>query len=255
MLALEIDHLTTAFGALRAVDDVSLAVAAGSITGLIGPNGAGKSTLFNSVVGAAVPLTGSIRLHGERIDALTPERVFRLGLAHTFQIPRPFAEMTVLENLMLATPGQAGERFWSALLRPAGVRRQERAIMRRAFEILDFTTLAAVAGSAAGRLSGGQQKLLELARILMGEPRLILLDEPAAGVNPALTQVLIEKIRELNARGMTFFVIEHDMDFVMGHCDPIIAMAGGKVIFEGSSREAVNDPGLRDAYLGELPHV
>lgn len=251
---LEIDGVTTAFGDFKAVDDASLSVRAGSITGLIGPNGAGKSTLFNTIAGDLKPNAGSIRFRGERIDHLPPDGIFSAGLARTFQIPRPFPEMTVLENLMLAAPGQAGEAFWAPVIAPGRVREQEQQIAERAHEVLTFTTLDRVAGEAAGRLSGGQQKLLELARVLMGAPAMILLDEPAAGVNPSLTQILIDKIRQLNDHGHTFLIIEHDMDFVMQHCDPIIGMAGGKVIFEGDSKAAVEDPALLDAYLGDLPH-
>ncbi len=251
---LDVDGVTTAFGAFKAVDGVSLSVEAGSITGLIGPNGAGKSTLFNTIVGDLDAQAGSIRFRGERIDHLPSDGVYAKGLARTFQIPRPFPEMTVLENLMLAAPGQAGEAFWAPILAPRAVRRQEEQIVERAHEVLAFTTLDRVALEAAGRLSGGQQKLLELARVLMGDPAMILLDEPAAGVNPSLTQVLIDKIRELNERGHTFLIIEHDMDFVMQHCDPIIGMAAGRVIFTGDSKAAVRDPALLDAYLGDMPH-
>ncbi len=247
---IEVRDLTTKFGELRAVDGVSLEVRAGTITGLIGPNGAGKTTLFQSIVGVTQPDRGEIRLRGERIDRLAPDAVFHRGLAHTFQIPRPFPEMSVLENLMLAPPAQSGESFYAALLAPAKVAREEAAIRDQALEILAFTTLDGAAELPAGKLSGGQMKLLELARVLMGKPRIILLDEPTAGVNPSLTAVLAEKIRELNRRGLTFFVIEHDMEFVMRNCDPIIGMAGGKVIFEGDATAARSDPLLLDAYLG-----
>ncbi len=248
---IEIRDLTTAFGDLRAVDDVSMRVGEGTVTGLIGPNGAGKTTLFHSIVGVARPQRGEIRFAGERIDRLTPDATFRRGLAHTFQIPRPFPQMSVLENLMLAPSGQAGESFIAALLQPRRVAREEAAIRDRALELLEFTTLAALAGVPAGELSGGQMKLLELARVLMNGPRAILLDEPTAGVNPALTEVLAERIRELNRRGMTFFVIEHDMEFVMRNCQPIVGMGGGAVIFEGDADAARRDPVLLDAYLGE----
>ncbi len=248
---IEIRGLTTAFGELRAVDDVSVEVGEGTVTGLIGPNGAGKTTLFHSIVGVARPRRGEIRFHGERIDGLAPDAVFRRGLAHTFQIPRPFPQMSVLENLMLAPAGQTGESFLAALLQPGRVAREEAEIRSRALELLEFTTLASLAGVPAGELSGGQMKLLELARVLMNEPRAILLDEPTAGVNPALTRVLADRIRALNRRGVTFFVIEHDMEFVMRHCDPIVGMGAGKVIFEGGAEAARGDPVLLDAYLGE----
>jgi branched-chain amino acid transport system ATP-binding protein len=247
---LEIDAATVRFGAFTAVDGASFAVREGTITGLIGPNGAGKSTLFNAIAGEQRLDGGAIRFGGARIDGLGPDAIYARGLARTFQIPRPFAAMTVLENLMLAAPGQSGERFWNPVLRRARMRAEEDAVAERAREILAFTTLDRVAEEAAGALSGGQQKLLELARVLMGRPRLILLDEPAAGVNPTLTQTLIDRILALNAEGVTFLVIEHDMDLVMRRCDPIVAMAEGGVIFEGDAAAAQADRRLLDAYLG-----
>ena len=251
---LQFDRVTASFGTFRAVDCASFAVAEGTITGLIGPNGAGKSTLFNAAAGEKQISEGQILFKDQRIDALQPDAIYANGLARTFQIPRPFAEMTVLENLMLASPGQAGEVFWAPVLRPRRIREEEQNILNRARDVLAFTTLETVGHEAAGRLSGGQQKLLELARVLMGEPSMILLDEPAAGVNPALIRVLIEKIEALNADGVTFLIVEHDMDLIMRHCDPIIAMAGGRVIFEGDAGAARSDPALLDAYLGASVH-
>src|SRR5262245_59343734 len=191
---LEVSGLVKTFGSLRAVDGVDLAIGAGTITGLIGPNGAGKTTLFNLIAGALVPEAGAVRFMGERIDRLPPDRIFAKGLARTFQVPRPFPQMTVLENLMLVPLGQAGERFWNNWWRGGRVEREERAARDRAMEVLELCALAEKAGELAGRLSGGQQKLLELARVLMIEPSLVLLDEPAAGVNPALLETLIERI-------------------------------------------------------------
>ena len=242
--------LTRDFGPFRAVDDVSLTVRRGSITGLIGPNGAGKSTLFNLLTGELRPSAGEVRLDGQEVTGLAPDARYAAGLGRTFQIPRPFARMSVLENLMLAPQDQAGERLGGLFLRPGKVRAQEAAFRRKALEVLDFVTLAPLADHPAGKISGGQMKLLELARVLMGDPRLILLDEPAAGVNPTLTGVLIEKIEELNRQGTTFLIIEHDMDFIMRHCDPVIALAEGRVIFEGTADEARANPVLLDAYLG-----
>lgn len=238
------------FGALKAVEDVSLAVRPGSMTGLIGPNGAGKSTLFNILTGALKPSAGAVRLGGADVTGLSPDRRFALGLGRTFQIPRPFAKMSVLENVMLAPTDQTGERVAGPMLFGARVREEEAEIRARALEVLDFVTLRALADHPAGQISGGQMKLLELARVLMGDPKVILLDEPAAGVNPTLTRVLIGKIEELNRQGKTFVIIEHDMDFIMRHCDPVIAMAEGRVIFEGTAEEAHGNAALLDAYLG-----
>ena len=245
-------RLVRSFGSLRAVDGVDLAVDEGSITGLIGPNGAGKTTLFNLIAGGLAPSEGEIRFRGERIDGLSPDRIFRKGLARTFQVPRPFPQMTVLENLMLVPLGQSGERFWNNWHRGSQVRAEERAARERAMEVLELCALAGKAGDLAGLLSGGQQKLLELARVLMVEPKLVLLDEPAAGVNPALLEALIERIVLLNRRGISFLVIEHNMDLVMSVCDPIVVMAQGRTIYRGDAAGVRRDPRVLDAYLGDL---
>ena len=244
--------ITRDFGALRAVDGVTLDIGAGSITGLIGPNGAGKSTLFDVLTGMLPPTSGEVRLNGEDVTGQSPAGLFAKGLARTFQIPRPFPRMSVLENVMLAPLAQIGENIWGPVLRRGAVRLQEKTIRAKALDVLEFTTLGPLADQAAGEISGGQRKLLELARVLMADPDLILLDEPAAGVNPTLTAVLLEKIEELNRQGKTFVIIEHDMDFVMQHCEPVIALAQGKVVFEGTAAEAQANPVLLDAYLGAM---
>ena len=250
---LELRGVIRTFGQLRAVDGVSFAVEANTITGLIGPNGAGKTTTFGLIAGSMKPDAGEILFEGQRIDGQTPDRIFHRGLGRTFQIPRPFPEMTVLENVMLAPIAQSGERFWNNWIRPGLVKAEEKRARERAMEVLGFTGLGAKANDLAGQLSGGQQKLLELARVLMIEPRLILLDEPAAGVNPALLETLIEKILALHARGITFLIIEHNMDMVMSICRPIVVMAQGKVIFEGEPEGVRRDPKVLDAYLGDMP--
>lgn len=250
----EVHNLTTMLGSFKAVDDVSFNIKSGSITGLIGPNGAGKTTLFKTMNGIEKPASGVISFQNKVVSGLEPDEIFRTGMAHTFQIPRPFPKMSVLENLMLAAPQQSGESFLHTLFRPGKVSAEEKLYKEKAEDILSFTNLSQMASEAAGSLSGGQQKLLELARVLMGDPALIMLDEPAAGVNPTLTRSLIEKIHELNDRGITFFIIEHDMDFIMSHCHPIIGMASGKIVFEGDSQSAMSDTVLLDAYLGEVAH-
>ncbi|ALV30617.1 ABC transporter ATP-binding protein (plasmid) [Pannonibacter phragmitetus] len=244
--------LTRDFNGFRAVDSVSLDIRAGTITGLIGPNGAGKSTLFNLLTGTLKPTSGTVTLAGRDVTGLAPDALFRKGLGRTFQIPRPFARMSVLENVMMAPAAQTGESLFGPLFASGRVAAQERRNRERAMEVLDFVTLAKLADHPAGKISGGQMKLLELARVLMGDPAIILLDEPAAGVNPTLTGVLIEKIEELNRQGKTFVIIEHDMDFIMRHCDPVIALAEGKVVFEGTAQEAQANPVLLDAYLGSM---
>ncbi len=250
---LVLDGLTKRFGSFRAVDQVSFAVEADAIAGLIGPNGAGKTTLFSTVAGLLAPEEGSVTLAGQRVDGLPPHRVFAAGLARTFQIPRPFPEMTVLENVMLVPEDQAGERFWNNWFAPGRVRGQETRNRERAREIIAFCGLERVEGDLARTLSGGQLKLLELARALMAEPRIILLDEPAAGVNPALMETLVEKITALNAQGYAFLVIEHNMDLVMSICRPIMVMAQGRLIYEGDADGARRDSAVLDAYLGDLP--
>ena len=242
--------LTRDFGPFRAVDGVSLDIRRGSITGLIGPNGAGKTTLFNMVAGSLKPSAGTVTLDGRDITGLPPEALFGRGLARTFQIPRPFRRMSVLENVLLPPPSQTGETDMGALFRRGRVAEEEARLIEKAREVLDFVTLSHLADQPAGKVSGGQMKLLELARALMGDPSVILLDEPAAGVNPSLARVLIDRIEELNRCDVTFVVIEHDMDFVMRHCDPVIALAEGRVIFQGTADEARRNPELLDAYLG-----
>lgn len=242
--------LTRDFGAMRAVDDVSLDFGRGRMTGLIGPNGAGKSTLFNMIAGELPPSAGQVWLDGDEVTGQRPDTLFARGLARTYQIPRPFRRMSVLENVMLVPPAQTGETVPGALFRRRAMRAQQAMLRDRAMDILAFMTLDALADQPAGKISGGQMKLLELARALMGDPSVILLDEPAAGVNPTLARILVERIEELNRRGTSFVIIEHDMDFVMRHCDPVIALAEGRVIFQGSGAEARSNPLLLDAYLG-----
>jgi branched-chain amino acid transport system ATP-binding protein len=239
------------FGNLKAVDGVDLEVGPNLITGVIGPNGAGKTTLFNLIAGSLKPDAGEVAFAGTRIDGLSPDHIFRQGLARTFQIPRPFPRMTVLENAMLVPLGQAGERFWINWWHPGLVAREEKAGRDRAVEVLRFCGLGDHLGHMAGTLSGGQQKLLELARVLMIEPKMILLDEPAAGVNPALLESLVEKIQALHAQGVTFLIIEHNMDLVMRLCHPIVVMAEGKVILQGGAEEIQRHPDVIDAYLGQ----
>lgn len=247
---LELTGVTKEFGGLRAVEDITVSIARCAITGLIGPNGAGKTTLFNTIAGALRPSQGSIAFDGRRIDGLPPHRIFRAGIARTFQIPKPFAGMSVLENLMLAPIGQCGEQFWNPLLRPSRVRAEERAGRDKAIEVLDFLNLTRLADEPARNLSGGQLKLLEIGRALMSDPKLILLDEPGAGVNPTLLAQIMERIAELNRRGVTFLIIEHNMDLVMTLCRPVIVMANGRLLMTGEPGEVRSDPRVLEAYLG-----
>ena len=242
--------LTKGFGGPPVVEDVSFTLARGAITGLIGPNGAGKTTLFNLLAGSLAPDRGTLTLDGTRIEGRRPDEVFGLGLARTFQIPRPFPAMTVLENVMLAPPGQQGERFWTNWLRPGAVAAEERRVRDRALHWLDFVGLTRLAQEPARVLSGGQRKLLELARVLVAEPRLILLDEPAAGVAPPLLATIMEKIVSLNAQGTSFLIIEHNMKLVMSLCRPVLVLAQGKLLMEGEPEAVRADRRVVEAYLG-----
>jgi ABC-type branched-subunit amino acid transport system ATPase component len=250
---LQLQGLRKAYGQLRAVDGVDLSVAAGSLTGLIGPNGAGKTTTFDLIAGAQRSDSGRIVFQGQSIENLAPNAIFRRGLARTFQVPRPFAQMTVLENVLIAPLNQIGERLYANWWWAGRVSAQERALQERAREVLELCALSDKAGLLAGQLSGGQQKLLELARVLMIDPKMILLDEPAAGVNPSLLETLMERVQLLHRRGITFLLIEHNMDLVMRVCQHVIVMAQGQVLAQGTPQEVQDNPQVLDAYLGQVP--
>ncbi|MEE9276896.1 MAG: ABC transporter ATP-binding protein [Dehalococcoidia bacterium] len=248
---LEVSGLLKQFGGNRAVDRASFVVAQGTITGLIGPNGAGKTTCFNCIAGFLRTDGGTVRFNGEDITGMAPHKIFRRGLVRTFQIPQELGSMTVLENLMLVAEHQAGERVWESWFRPWRVARQERAIAERAKEVLELVELAPLTYEYAGNLSGGQRKLLELARALMAQPKMVLLDEPGAGINPTLARRLTEHIRTVQqTQGLTFLLIEHDMDLVARLCDPVIVMTNGSVLMEGPPAAILADAGVQEAYLG-----
>jgi branched-chain amino acid transport system ATP-binding protein len=242
--------LTKRFGGLVAVGGVSFTVRAGTITGLIGPNGAGKTTLFNLIAGSLRPDAGRLVLEGRDITGARPDQVFAAGIGRTFQIARPFPEMTLLENVMLSPKRQAGERFWVNWVAPGRVAAEERRVREAARHWLDFVGLSKLEGEPAKVLSGGQRKLLEIARVMVAEPRLVLLDEPGAGVNPALLDIIMRKIVALNAEGVTVLIIEHNMDLVMSLCRPVLVMAGGKLLMEGDPEAVRADPRVAEAYLG-----
>ncbi len=251
VLVLKVENLERRFGGLVAVQDCTFEIQAGRITGLIGPNGAGKTTCFNMIAGALPPTAGKIFLDGEDITGLPTHQMFHRGIIRTFQIPHEFGKLTVLENLMVVPAEQPGENLLQLWTRPGAVRAKEKAVKERAEDVLDFLNLTRVRDELAENLSGGQKKLLEIGRTMMTEPRLVLLDEPGAGVNPTLLGEIRDMIRRLNEeRGYTVCIIEHDMDLIASLCDPVIVLAEGTVLTEGKMEDVRQDPRVLDAYLG-----
>jgi len=248
---IRVENLVKRFGGVAAVDGVTLEFEQGRITGLIGPNGAGKTTLFNVIAGAFPPTSGRVLLDGEDVSGLKPHALFGRGLLRTFQIAHEFSTLTVRENLMTVPPDQSGETLWDAWFRPSRVREQEARNRVRAEEVIEFLELDAVADLPAGSLSGGQKKLLELGRCMMTEARIVFLDEVGAGVNRTLLNTLGDAILRLNReRGYTFVMIEHDMDFIGRLCDPVIVMAEGRLLAQGSAEAVKADERVIEAYLG-----
>ena len=248
---LDVEDVVKRFGGIHAVDGASFGVSEGSVTALIGPNGAGKTTLFNVVTGFYHGDGGAVRFAGEDVLRKPAYAIARRGMVRTFQITKALGAMPVIDNMMLAARDQPGERFRNLFLRPGAVRAREREVRAQADELLDVFGLDRLAGDYAGTLSGGQRKLLELARALMAQPRLLLLDEPMAGINPTLGRRLLDHMQRLRREeGMTFLFIEHDMQVVMNHADRVIVMAEGRVIAEGEPHHVRADPAVIDAYLG-----
>ena len=250
-IVIVVEHLHKQFGGIHAVNDVSLTVEQGTITGLIGPNGAGKTTLFNVIAGVYPPTAGHIYLEDEEISGLKPHQLFAKGVLRTFQIAHEFATLTVQENLMMVPANQPGERLIDTWLRPRTVQDQELAIRTKADEVIDFLELTSVANEFAGNLSGGQKKLLELGRAMMGQAKIVFLDEVGAGVNRTLLNRIADAILRLNQeQGYTFFMIEHDMEFISKLCDPVIVMAEGGVLTTGSAQEVMANESVIESYLG-----
>ena len=246
-----VENLHRHFGGFRAVDGASLTIKTGSITGLIGPNGAGKTTLFNVIAGRLPPTSGRVLMDGEDITGLPPHVLFHKGLLRTFQIAHEFGSMTVRENLMMVPPNQAGETIWNSWFARGRVADEEKRIRDKADEVLDFLTISHLADQKASMISGGQKKLLELGRTMMVDAKIVFLDEVGAGVNRTLLNTIGDAIIRLNKeRGYTFCVIEHDMDFIARLCDPVICMAEGKVLAEGTVDEVKNNERVIEAYLG-----
>ncbi|EKX56567.1 Branched-chain amino acid transport ATP-binding protein LivG [Rhodobacter sp. AKP1] len=246
-----VENLHRHFGGFRAVDGASLQIATGSITGLIGPNGAGKTTLFNVIAGRLPPTSGRVTMDGEEITGLPPHALFHKGLLRTFQIAHEFGSMSVRENLMMVPARQSGETLWNAWFRRGAVAAEERRLRDKADEVLEFLTISHLADEKASNISGGQKKLLELGRTMMVDAKIVFLDEVGAGVNRTLLNTIGDAIMRLNEeRGYTFCVIEHDMDFIARLCNPVICMAEGKVLAEGTVEEVKNDERVIEAYLG-----
>ncbi|MEP0747799.1 MULTISPECIES: ABC transporter ATP-binding protein [unclassified Coleofasciculus] len=251
MALLAASGLCKSFGGVRAVDNVEITVPQGSITGLIGPNGAGKTTLFNLLSNFIHPDKGRVIFDGEPIHSLQPYQIAQMGMVRTFQVARVLSRLSVMENMLLAAQKQTGENFWKVWFQPHLVAKEERQQRERAMMLLESVGLAAKAQDYAGALSGGQRKLLEMARALMTQPKLILLDEPAAGVNPTLIRQICDYITQWNQEGMTFLIIEHNMDVIMSLCDRVWVVAEGRNLAVGTPIEIQRNPQVLEAYLGQ----
>ncbi len=248
---LHVENISKFFGGLAAVNNCSLKIKKGSITGIIGPNGSGKTTLFNLIAGNLKSSKGSVIFNNENITNMPSYQLFSKGLLRTFQIAHEFSNLTVLENLMMVPSNQSGENLITALINPKLVEREEDQLKEKALEVIEFLNLKHLSNELAGNLSGGQKKLLELGRTMMVDAKLVLLDEVGAGVNRTLLKDLGTAIQRLNKeKGYTFCMIEHDIDFISRMCDPVIVMSEGSVLFEGTSDEVKKNDKVIDSYLG-----
>jgi ABC-type branched-subunit amino acid transport system ATPase component len=245
-------EVVKSFGGFQALARCTLEIERGTVTGIIGPNGAGKSTLFNILGGLLEPDSGSVALKGRSLLGLRPDQRAQTGLVRTFQISRELRGLTVLENMLLASPRQSGDAAWRCFATPRRVRAEQQAAIAQARELLGQVDLWRLANEPAGNLSGGQKKLLEISRALMQRPEIILLDEPAAGVSPVMIQVLGETILRLRREGITFAIIEHDMDVIAQLCDPIYVLAEGRTLTRGAFREVASNREVMQAYLGKV---
>lgn len=250
-IVLSVAGLTKSFGGLHAVRGVDFEVERGAIVGLIGPNGAGKTTTFNMIAGELPPTSGKITLLAEDITGQRTDVLYHKGLMRTFQLSHEYARMSSLENLMVAAPDQTGESIWASWFANASVKAREAEVIELARDTLEFLGLTHVGEELAGKLSGGQKKLLEIGRTMMNDSKVILLDEPGAGVNPTLMRKVAEMIEQLNQdRGYTFCIIEHDMDMIARLSNKVVVLAEGQVLMEGTMEQVRNDERVIDAYFG-----
>ena len=250
-IALEVQNLEKHYGGLQAVRGISFKVLEGQIFGLIGPNGAGKTTTFNMIAGSEIPTSGKIFLYSKDITGVPTHKLYDLGLLRTFQLSQEYKKMTVLENLMVAGSNQVGENIFNSWFSSKKVNLREKEILEKAFDSLEFLGLSKLKSELAGNLSGGQKKLLEIGRTMMTDAKLVLLDEPGAGVNPTLMLKIIEMIRRLNTeRGYTFCIIEHDMDLIADLCQKVVVLSEGQVLTEGPMSIVKNDERVVQAYFG-----
>ncbi|MDD0814608.1 ABC transporter ATP-binding protein [Curvibacter sp. HBC28] len=250
MSLLQAQDITRRFGGFTAVDGVSLSLAPAEVLGIAGTNGAGKSTLFASLAGQQLPDSGQIRWLGQDISQAPPHQRARAGLVRTFQVPREFKSLSVLDNLLVAAPQVRAETLLGTFWTSSAARQQERALVEKAEQVLEFLNLSRVRDTLAGGLSGGQKKLVELGRVLMLEPRCILLDEPFAGVNPVLIDEISERIRQLHARGLAFIIIEHHLQALKALAGRLIVMDRGRILAEGEPEAVLNDARVQEAYMG-----
>lgn len=249
-MLIEVRNVTLSYGEFRVLDDLSLTLPSNSIVGLIGPNGAGKSTLFSVISAFIKPLHGDVLFNGHLLNGMAPYDRARMGMCRTFQVPREFRKLTVLENMLAAPNDQAGESLWSLVAHRARVRAEEQELKERAHNWLRFLNLEGVSDHPAGALSGGQKKLLELGRILMLEPRCVLLDEPYAGVNPVLVELISGRIQELHAKGIGFVIIEHNLHMLAKLASSLVVLDRGRFLAQGEPSAVMADAQVRDAYMG-----
>ena len=253
---LQINNISKYFGGLAAVSNCSLKIKRGTITGIIGPNGSGKTTLFNLIAGNLKSSEGTVLFNNENITDVPAYELFSKGLLRTFQIAHEFTNLTVLENLMMVPGNQSGEKLVNVMLKPSLIKKEEEQVRRKAYEVIEFLNLKHLANELAGNLSGGQKKLLELGRTMMVDAKLVLLDEVGAGVNRTLLKEIGTSIQRLNKeKGYTFCMIEHDMDFISRLCNPVIVMAEGSVLFEGTSDQVKKNEKVIESYLGRASKI